>query len=133
MQLIREIICIQDKICGKLPKEDAAEIINSASEFIGVILDKKEERRGRKRRRLVVEIDDTPGEVEQDNSIQEGSSSAPQECILCCSADSDTMILPCGHIVMCKMCSYKLQNGGYTWSTLCPLCRVPYTSILRDE
>ena len=44
------------------------------------------------------------------------------ECKLCCSETTETVLIPCGHILMCKLCTISQTN--------CPLCRTNILSVV---
>lgn len=45
------------------------------------------------------------------------------ECKICMSQLVDTVVLPCGHAVMCRWCARQHMPGNQT-SAKCPVCRV---------
>ncbi|KAF9010143.1 hypothetical protein BDQ17DRAFT_1347622 [Cyathus striatus] len=71
------------------------------------------------------------------------------ECLLCLSEPREVVLLPCRHLVACKDCAVNMpvepapaadtptdgdanansQGEGGSW--FCPVCRQPYTSLLR--
>ena len=50
------------------------------------------------------------------------------ECMICLDAKPDTMVLPCGHCVVCKKCSPELQKTAD--AKICVKCRCPITHVL---
>ena len=46
-------------------------------------------------------------------------------CKICFEKPIDTVILECGHQIVCELCSGSVGN-------LCPLCRQPITRIVRS-
>lgn len=53
------------------------------------------------------------------------------KCTICNDRDADTMVLPCQHVVVCRVCSAKLQNTADRKT--CVQCRQPIESVLSDE
>lgn len=51
------------------------------------------------------------------------------ECIICMDAKANTIVLPCGHTVVCSACSVKLRDTND--ARTCVRCRRPITSILE--
>lgn len=53
------------------------------------------------------------------------SASIPEEklCKICFGAEYNTAFLPCGHVVACAKCASSV--------TKCPLCRKPFTDVMR--
>lgn len=52
-------------------------------------------------------------------------------CIICNSAPIETLVLPCGHSVVCKECSNQLKNTNN--AKLCIYCRQEITDVIKDE
>ncbi|KAH8286105.1 hypothetical protein KR054_002713 [Drosophila jambulina] len=52
-------------------------------------------------------------------------STIPEEklCKICYGAEYNTAFLPCGHVVACAKCASSV--------TKCPLCRKPFTDVMR--
>ena len=50
------------------------------------------------------------------------------ECMICLENLPNTMVLPCGHCVVCKECSEKLENTND--ARTCVRCRRDITHIL---
>jgi len=49
-----------------------------------------------------------------------------KECIICMDNEKNSVLSPCGHYVVCDLCSHQLKQ--------CPICRSRITCILkRDE
>ncbi|KAH8379011.1 hypothetical protein KR009_002615 [Drosophila setifemur] len=59
------------------------------------------------------------------NNSSGGSPSIPEEklCKICYGAEYNTAFLPCGHVVACAKCASSV--------TKCPLCRKPFTDVMR--
>lgn len=51
-------------------------------------------------------------------------------CMICMDAPPDTLVLPCGHIVVCRSCSDQLRATRD--ARTCVRCRRPITDVLRD-
>lgn len=53
------------------------------------------------------------------------NSSIPEEklCKICYAGEYNTAFLPCGHVVACAKCASSV--------TKCPLCRKPFTDVMR--
>lgn len=49
------------------------------------------------------------------------------ECIICMSELRDTLILPCRHLCLCKICADNLRYQANN----CPICRAPFIALLR--
>jgi hypothetical protein len=49
------------------------------------------------------------------------------ECVICMSETRDTLILPCRHLCLCKMCANNLKIQ----SNNCPICRIPFVALLH--
>lgn len=54
----------------------------------------------------------------------------PLACIACLERPADTMVLPCGHQVVCRQCSDKLKDTLNAHK--CILCRRVITEVLAD-
>jgi hypothetical protein len=48
-------------------------------------------------------------------------------CVICQDYVKNHVAIPCGHVFSCTRCSQKMEN----FDERCPICRVPYTQILR--
>jgi hypothetical protein len=46
-------------------------------------------------------------------------------CVICQEYTKNHVSIPCGHLVSCTRCTKKMEDDR------CPLCRVPYTQLLR--
>ena len=51
-----------------------------------------------------------------------------RECKICMSKDSDIILMPCGHLAMCKSC--ELRSRRQT-NQKCPICRKRYTELIK--
>ena len=49
------------------------------------------------------------------------------ECVICMCETRDTLILPCRHLCLCKLCAMNLR----VQSNNCPICRIPFIAILQ--
>ncbi|CAF0858506.1 unnamed protein product [Brachionus calyciflorus] len=49
------------------------------------------------------------------------------ECVICMSEIRDTLILPCRHLCLCKLCAYNLR----VQSNNCPICRMPFIALIQ--
>jgi len=48
------------------------------------------------------------------------------QCIICLDKDASTIVVPCGHQVMCRKCALQIpwaQDSVLGCMVLCPLCR----------
>lgn len=54
-----------------------------------------------------------------------------EECVVCQDAPPDTLVAPCGHVVVCHDCSDALV--GTSNAHICVVCRQPIESIYRNE
>ena len=43
-----------------------------------------------------------------------------KECTICLSVDSDSIIMPCGHMCVCMPCGKSIQKSK---NNNCPICR----------
>jgi hypothetical protein len=55
---------------------------------------------------------------------------SPAECYICMDAPAQTVVLPCGHFVVCNACSEKLKTTPDAHT--CVRCRRPISMILTD-
>lgn len=55
------------------------------------------------------------------------SSQSPlqMECCVCLDGKRDVVFIPCGHLVACSACGFKLLQGR------CPICRDPVNQVQR--
>lgn len=53
-------------------------------------------------------------------------------CLVCFSNPPQTLVLPCGHCVVCKGCSDKLAKSDSAYNLKCIQCTQPITTILTD-
>jgi hypothetical protein len=59
--------------------------------------------------------------------------SAQTVCAVCMEAPRSVVLLPCRHLMLCKVCSDKMQqdsaikaaSGCDSMGALCPICRAP--------
>ncbi len=51
-------------------------------------------------------------------------------CMICLDNKADTMVLPCNHIVVCKVCSNNLQKTPD--NKICVQCRRPISEVMWD-
>ena len=49
------------------------------------------------------------------------------ECVICMCETRDTLILPCRHLCLCKLCAINLRIQ----SNNCPICRIPFVALLQ--
>lgn len=49
------------------------------------------------------------------------------ECVICMCESRDTLILPCRHLCLCKMCAINLR----VQSSNCPICRIPFIALVQ--
>ncbi len=49
------------------------------------------------------------------------------ECVICMCESRDTLILPCRHLCLCKMCAMNLR----VQSNNCPICRIPFIALIQ--
>ena len=55
-------------------------------------------------------------EGEQHIDVKEDKN---KECLICLDAVKDTIVMPCGHLCICKECGQGLVKAKHT----CPVCR----------
>ena len=55
----------------------------------------------------------------------------PDTCMICMDLPADTLVLPCGHVVVCRACSVRLRDTND--ALICCACRCPIGEILVDE
>lgn len=56
------------------------------------------------------------------------NESGNSECVICFSAQRDTLIFPCGHLSMCSACVNRLRADSS--QPKCPVCRTPISRVL---
>jgi hypothetical protein len=61
----------------------------------------------------------THGQIEQDDE---------NSCVICMESVADWVLLPCGHICMCRACSQTILSSS---NKLCPLCRVQVENTIK--
>ncbi len=49
------------------------------------------------------------------------------ECVICMCESRDTLILPCRHLCLCKLCAINLR----VQSNNCPICRIPFVALIQ--
>lgn len=49
------------------------------------------------------------------------------ECVICMCEIRDTLILPCRHLCLCKLCAINLR----VQSNNCPICRIPFIALIQ--
>jgi hypothetical protein len=49
------------------------------------------------------------------------------ECVICMCETRDTLILPCRHLCLCKLCAMNLR----VQSNNCPICRIPFIALIQ--
>lgn len=49
------------------------------------------------------------------------------ECVICMCETRDTLILPCRHLCLCKLCAINLR----VQSNNCPICRIPFIALIQ--
>lgn len=73
----------------------------------------------------------TPEGGEDSPKRQKHGSEDVLDCLICCESIANTMVLPCGHIVVCRACSKRLGESQY--ANQCILCRQLIEEVLMDE
>lgn len=73
--------------------------------------------------------------VEQDNAKRARvKKDEPNECSVCMAAPADTLVLPCGHSVVCAACSKTLAaQAGSTNRERCVVCREPISHVAYPD
>ena len=71
---------------------------------------------------LLLEIDHPPGATE--TFPNESSEALPGLCKVCFDRPIETVLLPCGHSLMCLSCSATVGSA-------CPMCRVNIVQVVR--
>lgn len=51
-----------------------------------------------------------------------------EACVICLAERRDTVLVPCGHVVLCQDCCTDVMDGG---SKECPVCRVPIIEAVQ--
>ena len=69
-------------------------------------------------RKQVNIIDEEPVAIEDVENVKEEDL-----CKLCFDRRIDTVMIPCGHMVVCRHCGKKVKD--------CPICRKPFDGIIR--
>lgn len=54
-----------------------------------------------------------------------------EECMICLEAPVSTVVMPCGHMVVCDECSIGLRNTPD--NKICCHCRCPITHVFYDQ
>ena len=49
------------------------------------------------------------------------------ECVICMCEIRNTLILPCRHLCLCRICAVNLRIQ----SNNCPICRIPFVALLQ--
>jgi hypothetical protein len=49
------------------------------------------------------------------------------ECVICMCEIRNTLILPCRHLCLCKICAINLR----VQSNNCPICRIPFIALIQ--
>jgi hypothetical protein len=44
-------------------------------------------------------------------------------CKICYDKDTDVVLFPCGHFILCRWCAFKVSD--------CPVCRLVITHVIR--
>jgi len=57
----------------------------------------------------------------------QAEDAASKECTICMSADSNGIIMPCGHMCVCMPCGASLTKSEHN---ICPVCRGPITALV---
>lgn len=65
--------------------------------------------------------------TEQENGAREHEEQKGIECVICMSEMRDTLILPCRHFCLCKVCAVNLR----VQSNNCPICRIPFLALIQ--
>lgn len=56
----------------------------------------------------------------------------PTTCVVCSEGIASTLVIPCGHVVVCDKCSDKLKTDALN-SHKCVICRREIECVLKDE
>lgn len=67
----------------------------------------------------------------KDEEEEEEKAVKAQVCMVCLDAQADTLVLPCMHSVVCRVCSTGLRNTND--ANICIQCRQPISSIEMDD
>lgn len=73
--------------------------------------------------KVLLEKFELNGVVKQLCNIFKGDAS--NECIICLSTTSDTLIEPCNHLCLCQDCLSSVQKS----TNKCPICRKPIANF----
>ena len=71
-----------------------------------------------------IQIEETKNDVDDDDNDNEDDSKL---CIVCLDGDRDHIIIPCGHICVCKTCKKLYETDNAT----CPMCRVKVEKVIK--
>ncbi|XP_017080908.1 death-associated inhibitor of apoptosis 1 [Drosophila eugracilis] len=109
----KESSAVVDVVSGQIAEEEGSEATSSGDVPPSVIPTAAT--------RIFDKIQETAAAVPLTNN----SSSIPEEklCKICYGAEYNTAFLPCGHVVACAKCASSV--------TKCPLCRKPFTDVMR--
>ncbi len=59
----------------------------------------------------------------------EFESYSDELCVVCDDREIETVIIPCGHMCLCGICSNDYENNKKNWESGCPMCRTPIQCI----
>ena len=66
--------------------------------------------------------------ISSNNKInEEKTDNVSNMCLICQEYIKNHASIPCGHLITCSRCTLKMEK----YDQRCPICRVPYTNLLR--
>ena len=66
------------------------------------------------------------GEAVNDPTTGVVDSGEGKECLICLTEEKNTIVMPCGHLCVCKDCGKQLFDKKFT----CPVCRGNIGSLI---
>jgi len=74
---------------------------------------------------VILVVEDLRPEVEPEPETEKETGPIREEdlCKICFDRSIDTVMIPCGHMVVCRFCGKKVKD--------CPICRKPFDGIIR--
>jgi len=103
-------------------------------------IDKKQRRTGRHTKHRNHDPTPEPSAPPADNYYQqfdnpkevyESDVEDEETCTICFDKIINTVVVPCGHTIMCDSCATLYINNPKNMATGCPLCRTPIGQIVK--
>lgn len=79
---------------------------------------------------LVIDVDALADSAEPRSKRAKVSSDEETVCVLCIDAPPDTLVLPCGCVVLCKACATRIARSPHAPRCVC--CRQDVHEIVAD-